>query len=489
IGRLSMSEEINDRESSLCAFKKILEDIDIIPSSSVNSDASCPMFKVLTPSHKEALEEYCRLLYDFGEFQSCLNAIDKGLVFDPYNKVLNQLRSQLLKDTWVRFLLPRSYYETAPPVRHSSVLETVPRRIKPSGHLNSGALASHHIHLQQTSWTGLGELLLDTYDAMTSGRIKLENDAHTSVTSRRIIIDWEITKPSTTIDINGTAQKRKRKEVSSDIISDKSNLRVNRKASKISDEINTFNNQRRKSASAFTKKIESIIKKLDPDFWLNDRLSNIDDQIDKFLEYFTKAWTFHVSREDHGDMIEQAINTSRPKATSDPRFYRFTPNTNPYIPASYFIDSPEAHSMLIAFIEKMNDINSGILDCLCMYVMHLFGHFEPSDDGTLKALWLYRWPDNLKEVMRMILSRIDRRLLEMIENSCTSWDEKSNLVEIMMNDSEDNIFSQMKQKSEIIMGICEFLSDSQITSTLATSSLSSSTIAVYIRYIEQYKSV
>ncbi|CAG8823055.1 3697_t:CDS:2, partial [Dentiscutata erythropus] len=104
-------------------FKKILEDIDIIPSS-VNSDASCPMFNILTPSHKEALEEYCRLLYDFGEFQSCLNAIDKGLVFDPYNQVLNQLRSQLLKDTWVRFLLPRSYYETAPPVRHSSVLET-----------------------------------------------------------------------------------------------------------------------------------------------------------------------------------------------------------------------------------------------------------------------------------------------------------------------------------------------------------------------------
>ncbi|CAG8443686.1 8480_t:CDS:10 [Gigaspora rosea] len=472
IGRLSMSEEINDRESALCAFKKILEDIDIIPSS-VNSDESCPMFKILIPSHKEALEEYCRLLYDFGEFQSCLNAIDKGLVFDPYNQVLNQLRIQLLKDTWVRFLLPRSYYETAPPLRHSSVFETVPRRIKPSGRFNSGAVASHHLHLQHATWTELGELLLDTYDAMTSGRIKSENDEHTSVTSRRIVIEWEITKPSTTIDINGTAQKRKRKEVPNDIISDKSdksNLRVNRKASKITDEINTFNNQRSKLASAFTEKVESIITKLDSDFWLNDRLSNIDDQIDKFLDYFTKTWTFHVSREDHGDMIEQAINTSRPKATSDPRFYRFTPNTNPYIPASYFIDSPEANSMLIAFIEKMNDINSGILDCLCMYVMHLFGHFVPSDDGSLKALWLYRWPDNLKEVMKLILSRIDRRLLEMIENSCTSWDEQNNLVEIMMNNSEDNIFTQMKQKSEIIMGICEFLSDSQITSTRTTSS-------------------
>ncbi|CAG8494106.1 9567_t:CDS:10 [Racocetra fulgida] len=330
IGKLAMSEEINDREAALSAFKKILEDIDII-SSSANSEA------------------------------------------------------------------------------HSALLETVPRRIKPSGQFISTTVASHNVHLQHTTWTGLGELLLDTYDGMMSGRIKLESDTHISVTSRRIIIDWEITKPSATIDVN-----------------------------------------------------KSIITKLDPDFWPNDQSSNIDDQIDKFLEYFTKSWTFHISREDHGDMIEQAINTSRfilsythisllkrPKATSDPRFYRFTPNTNPYIPSSYFIDTPEAHSMLITFIEKMNDINSGILDCLCMYVMHLFGHFVRSDDGTLKALWLYRWPDSLKEVMRAILSRIDRRLLEMIENSCTSWDEKSDLVEIMMNNSEDNIFMQMKQKSEV----------------------------------------
>ncbi|CAG8593125.1 19778_t:CDS:10, partial [Cetraspora pellucida] len=469
IGKLTMSEEINDREAALSAFKKILEDIDIIPSFA-NSETSCSMFKVFTPSHKDALEEYCRLLYDFGEFQNCLNAIDKGLVFDPYNQVLNQLRSQLLKDTWVRFLLPRNYYEISPPLRYSALLETVPRRIKPSGQFISTTVASHNVHLQHATWTGLGELLLDTYDGMTSGRIKLESDTHISVTSRRIIIDWEITKPSTTIDINGTAQKRKRKDVQLDSISDKSiNLRVNRKVSKITDEINTFNVQRSKSASAFTEKIESIITKLDPDFWPNDQSSNIDDQIDKFLKYFTKSWTFHISREDHGDMIEQAINTSRPKATSDPRFYRFTPNTNPYIPSSYFIDSPEAHSMLIAFIEKMNDINSGILDCLCMYVMHLFGHFVRSDDGTPKALWLYRWPDSLKEVMRTILSRIDRRLLEMIENSCTSWDEKGDLVEIMMNNSEDNIFTQMKQKSEIIMGICEFLSDSQITSTRTNS--------------------
>ncbi|CAG8436798.1 10932_t:CDS:10 [Scutellospora calospora] len=467
IGRLAMSEEINDRESALWAFKKILEDINIIPSS-VNSEESCSMFNMLIPSHKDALEEYCRLLYDFGEFQNCLNAIDKGLTFDPYNRVLNQLRSQLLKDTWVKFLLPRSYYETAPPLRHSFLLETVPRRIKSSGHFTSATVSSYHIHLQNTTWAGLGELLLDTYDGMLNGRIKLENDTHTS---KRIVIGLEITKPSPTIDLNGTAQKRKRKEVPTDSISDKSmNLRVNRKASKITDEINTFNNQRSKLASAFTEKIESTITKLDPDFWLNDQLSNIDDQTDKFLEYFTKAWTFHVSREDHVDMIEQAINTSRPKATSDPRFYRFTPNTKPYVPASYFIDSPEAHSMLIAFIEKMNDINSGILDCLCMYVMHLFGHFVRSDDGTFKALWLCRWPDNLKEVTRVILSRIDRSLLEMIENSCTSWDEKSNLVEIMMNDSEDNIFTQMKQKSEIIMGICEFLSDSQIMSTRTTTS-------------------
>ncbi|CAG8808218.1 18600_t:CDS:2, partial [Gigaspora rosea] len=122
IGRLSMSEEINDRESALCAFKKALEDIDIIPSS-VNSD----IMPYVQDSHSYA----------------------------------NQLRTQLLKNTWVRFLLPRNY----PPLRHSSVFETVLRRIEPSGRFNSGVVASHHVHLQHATWTGLEELLLDTYDA------------------------------------------------------------------------------------------------------------------------------------------------------------------------------------------------------------------------------------------------------------------------------------------------------------------------------------
>jgi hypothetical protein len=100
----------------------------------------------------------------------------------------------------------------------------------------------------------------------------------------------------------------------------------------------------------------------------------------------------------------------------------------------------------------MNNKNSGITDYLCMFIIHLFGKFVETEE-RIKPLWLCRWPDGLKEIVREILQRVDNQILAMIENTCTDWDKSTNCAAVIMEENSDNIFQQMKQKSEVFI-IC-----------------------------------
>ncbi len=126
----------------------------------------------------------------------------------------------------------------------------------------------------------------------------------------------------------------------------------------------------------------------------------------------------------------------------------FTPHTDPPPSNSYFHDNFRTQELFTAFVNDMNNRNSGITDYLCMFIIQLFGKFVETEEGA-KPLWLCRWPDGLKEIVREILQRVDNQLLAMIENSCTDWDKSNSCANVIMDESDDNIFQQMKQKSEV----------------------------------------
>ena len=136
----------------------------------------------------------------------------------------------------------------------------------------------------------------------------------------------------------------------------------------------------------------------------------------------------------------------RSNTASDPRFYMFTPHTDPPLSNSYF-DNYRTQEF-VSFVNDMNNKNSGITDYLCMYIIHLFGTFVENEGGN-KPLWLCRWPDGLKEIVREILQRVDNQMLAMIENTCTDWDRSTNYATVIMEENSNNIFQQMKQKSEV----------------------------------------
>ncbi|CAI2186970.1 5099_t:CDS:10, partial [Funneliformis geosporum] len=463
IGKLAMSEEINDPQYARSALTKALEDFNVAQSfSNFDEDIHVPPV-FLSPIHQEALRELCRLLYDIGDFYACLRAIDKGLKTDPYNQTLNQLRIQLLENTWVRSLLPNDYYENSPPIIRPLYSEDIPRRLKPSGVFSPNAMKSLRFNLPNCTWNGLGEFLLIVYDKIMSGKI-VDDDSLIPVKSRHIIIDLQgnVVKTPDMNDASVTAQRRKRKEPPNDYSNDKTTqTRSSRVTSKITSKIDSFNQKRNDSSLEFLEKIESIIEKVERDYLINIKQED-DAESDKFLLYFSKVWNQHVLSEYHGSNVEEAINNPRTNTASDPRFYMFTPHTDPPPSNSYFHDNYRMQESFATFVNDMNNKNSGITDYLCMYIIHLFGKLVETEDG-IKPLWLCRWPDGLKEIVREILQRVDNQLLAMIENTCTDWDRSVNCANVIMEESYDNIFQQMKQKSEVLMGICEFLFDSQIS--------------------------
>ncbi|GBB84189.1 hypothetical protein RclHR1_10810004 [Rhizophagus clarus] len=466
IGKLAMSDEINDPQYARSALTKALEDFNVAQTytsfDETDETRIPPVF--LSPIHREALSELCRLLYDTGDFYACLRAIDKGLKVDPYNRTLNQLRIQLLENTWVRSLLPSDYYENSPPIIRPLHSEDIPRRLKPSGVFSPNAMKSLRYNLQNCTWNGLGEFLLNIYDRIMSCKVNVDDDSPVPAKSRHIIIELQgsVVKSPDINENNGPVQKRKRKEPPNDYNNDKTTpTRTSRVTSKMTSKIDSFNQKRDEALNEFLEKVEPIIEKVDPDYLISTK-QNDDAEIDKFLLYFSKVWNQHVLSEYHGMNIEEAINNPRSNTASDPRFYMFTPHTDPPLPNSYFHDNYRTQESFVSFVNDMNNNNSGITDYLCMYIIHLFGKFADIE-GEIRPLWLYRWPDGLKEIVREILQRVDNQMLAMIENSCTDWDRLVNCANVIMEDTSNNIFQQMKQKSEVLMGVCEFLFDSQIS--------------------------
>ncbi|CAG8439328.1 6271_t:CDS:2 [Acaulospora morrowiae] len=472
VGRLAMSEELNDRELALYAFNQALKDF----LNKTNRDGTRSEPIVTTPHHSQAFEELCRLLYDFGDFTACLSTVDKGLMIDPCNRILLQLRYQLLTDTWIRFSLPINYYDNATPVIQPVCSELIPRRVKSSGFYQLSKEKTDltfNVKLNQVTWVGLGEALLHAFDVLMSDQNDLGNCDSMVKKNQRILIELQSCSYSNSTisnEVSGSSQKRKRKiEVATEAEDRSTNGRVNRWASKRTETIETFNRQRDEAASDFTDKIISLMAKFDSDYCLVNQQPDVEDQIEQFLRYFNKIWTFHVSNEDQGNLIDHVANKTGQKTTSDPRYYMFVPNTNPPPSSSYFNEISDTEGTLIPFVNKLNNHNSGIVDCLCKYITHLLGSFVNLDDGTEKSLWLCRWPGGLKEIAREILQRVDMDLLSILDSLCKNWDEKGNCAEMLMNINDGNIAKDYKQKMEILMAVYELLLDTQISWTWAPS--------------------
>ncbi|CAJ0885583.1 2143_t:CDS:1, partial [Entrophospora sp. SA101] len=86
----------------------------------------------------------------------------------------------------------------------------------------------------------------------------------------------------------------------------------------------------------------------------------------------------------------------------------------------------------------MNEKNVGIIDYLCSYLMYLFGKFVDSEDSDQeikkKTLWLCRWPEGLKDIVRDIINRIYEQFIDMLSNTCSAWNGDDGNAAIMMDE-------------------------------------------------------
>ncbi|CAJ0627821.1 1259_t:CDS:10, partial [Entrophospora sp. SA101] len=233
---------------------------------------------------------------------------------------------------------------------------------------------------------------------------------------------------------------------------------------KQNEQIDSFNRKRDEETEEFTNKIESIIKKINPEYSIRNK--HPSEEVDRFLLFFDKLWMNHVSIEDHEAIIKEAKNNPRSKLSSDSSLYMFIPHTNPPPPDPYF-DETQVGEMVKQFVEKMNEKNVGIIDYLCSYLMYLFGKFVDSEDSDQeikkKTLWLCRWPEGLKDIVRDIINRIYEQFIDMLSNTCSAWNGDDGNAAIMMDESETSPFQKRKQLSEILLAFFEFAIDSHIS--------------------------
>ncbi|CAJ0837673.1 418_t:CDS:10 [Entrophospora sp. SA101] len=439
IGNLAISDEVNDLPLAENAFINALEDLNIFD----NSIDKPLKYTFLSPNRKEALENLSKLLYDTGSFERCLNIVDKGITLDPENGFLNQLRYQLLNDTWVKLILPQNYYEIAPPIKKPINFKYIQRHIRTMSYISHTPMNSLCFVLNTYTWNDLGELLIRICDKIATEKCHKSDDSNFPASSPHIYIDLKNYQEKTFIDndINGACQKRKRKDTTTntDYTCGKSKVArygLNRRArTKQNEQIDSFNRKRDEETEEFTNKIESIIKKINPEYSIRNK--HPSEEVDRFLLFFDKLWMNHVSIEDHEAIIKEAKNNPRSKLSSDSSLYMFIPHTNPPPPDPYFDETQ---------------------------VGEMFVDSEDSDQEIKKkTLWLCRWPEGLKDIVRDIINRIYEQFIDMLSNTCSAWNGDDGNAAIMMDESETSPFQKRKQLSEILLAFFEFAIDSHIS--------------------------
>ncbi|KAF9354020.1 Histone transcription regulator 3 [Mortierella sp. AD094] len=436
----------------------------------------------LTPSQWTCLETLCEVLYEIGDFIACEEYIQRALRISPYFerglKLLDLIRSRL---------------QGAPHQDNSSCIPPPPQTSLHSYNINEGP---KELFLDDISWLSLGECLLEEYKSllavpgrefynqrilvktqkaqsedidMTEELLQTEDqdmtetevvaaeepilvdvkvvvelssnessEANPSVTSANEDMSDQVDKEGVDNELNA-AMKRKRKEVE-----ERPGLRTSKR---VRDKLEQFEETKRKREEEeheILAKYRIVLSKFGMDME-NAYVSSSTPDCLRPEEIFPSGLsgllvTFNKHLERPNALVQAStIDHVQQQKTNHFAIFNLEKSEPPVAPLF------EDQTILLDFINKSNEQNSGIIMYLCEYIIAVMSRVAGLES---EPNWQKRWPSGLRSVISGIVCIIEEQLLDYLREE--SWVD------------ETSIEVEERMKLELSLSICEMYLDEMV---------------------------
>ncbi|KAF9200873.1 Histone transcription regulator 3 [Haplosporangium sp. Z 27] len=454
-------------------------------SDGTETDESIPfdalMDQDLTPSQWTCLETLCEVLYDIGDFMACEEYIQKALKISPYferglrlqDLIRNRLQGSSTHDNLSHSQPPQTLFD-------SHKVDDCPREL----------------YLDEISWLSLGEKLLEEYKSLLefpgkefhNQRILIKTQKAQSediemveeplrpedpeITETEVnvedlmlvdvktVAEASTSEPSETapsinddsgeqLDKEGVdnelnaAMKRKRREVE-----ERPGLRTSKR---VRDKLEQFEETKRKREEEeyeILAKYRIVLSRFGMDmenaYVSSSRPDSLrpEEIFPNGLSVLLVTFNKHLERPN---ALVQASTIEHVQQQKTNHFAIFNQEKDDRPAAPFFEDQ----AILLDFISKSNEQNSGIAMYLCDYIIAVMSGLTNLES---ESNWQKRWPSGLRPVIGNIVCIIEEQLLDYL---C-----KENLSD------ETGIEMEERIKLEMSLSICEMYLDEMVQAIL-----------------------
>ncbi|KAF9951112.1 Histone transcription regulator 3 [Mortierella alpina] len=409
-------------------------------------------------SAKEALSFYLKILYEIGDYVACEDYVQKALKISPYFDRGLELLEKM----------------------HNTIQDpqdkTDHERLNGTLRCDSNSKEPKELILEELTWLNLGEQLLVEYKSLlaASGNgfynqqlvvrlqkttdedvempeqepevpeepvvpVELETSVDTSVvpdvkaetsvastteaSMAAVVSSDDTTDQGDKDNAEGeqsAAMKRKRKEVE-----ERSGLRTSKRVRDKLDQFEVTKKKREEEELETLAKYRVVLSKfgLDlengyiagtfPDSRTSDQI--FPQGLSSLLQTFNK----HLERPN---ALVQASTIEHVQQQKTNHFAIFKQAKDEQDTAPLFEES----GILLEFINKTNECNSGVVEYLCEFLVVFMANFANSEPGSN---WQRKWPSGMRTVLSDIVSTIGDQLLEYLNQECMAVDQESDRLE------------------------------------------------------------
>ncbi|KAF9975834.1 Histone transcription regulator 3 [Actinomortierella ambigua] len=443
----------------------------------------------LTPTQWSCLETLCNVLYEIGDFAACKEYVGRALQISPYFERGIELQR----------IIHQKFSQQNLTIDGENSDETMDSDQKIGTFESTEPLT---LELDNLSWTSLGELLFRTYKTLiesnkevfwsrqvrinfkapedepqTSSDVEMEaipdvepappsvdqEDSNNAVpllgddptAAEQIVPDGEPAQQAAADDAGNESGKergdseptgglkRKRREVE-----ERPSLRSSKR---VRDKLDQFEETKRKREEEEQEvlakyKLALALFGLDLEqaFVQSTGQGSIATPHDIFpqgINPFLNMLATHLERPQQLIMASSVDQIQSKQKTN--HFAIFSPKKQEGIEQG--ILSSDDKDIILAFIERINDTNSGVIDYLCEYVMQVMA-------GSERICWQQPWTQGLRPLVYDIILAIEAHLAEFLQHE--------------VDDKDTQASSEQQQRSEPLIGVCELLLDEIVTHTV-----------------------
>ncbi|GJJ73149.1 calcineurin-binding protein cabin-1 [Entomortierella parvispora] len=422
----------------------------------------------LTPSQWTCLEALCEVLYKIGDLVSCQEYVQKALRLSPYFERGLELQQ----------LVRRRLEKIQSPVPEDQI-QTDDTNIP-----DQKSELPKELVLDDLSWKGLGELLLEEYKVLlkapemsfynrrlivvssgphsedvdmseetdmaevepeeeqpegngdTTGKLDPESPSAepVDIAMDALPADEAATqadRESTEAD-QGAALKRKRKEVE-----ERSGLRTSKRVRDKLDQYEVTKKKREEEEQETLAKYRIVLSKFGMDLE-NGYYGNSSEECLQPDEIFPGGISGVISifnkHLERPNAIVQASTMEHVQQQKTNHFAVFTDDKTPSTTEPLF----ESNSTLLNFVKVANEQNSGVVEYLCLYILMLMSG-TPLEESKLS--WKLRWPSGVRPVVSEIVTLLEDRLLEFLhkegeEEAATFSEDQMSRLELYLSIGE-----------------------------------------------------